>query len=101
MLYLDSTICAEFPVPRQRPAARCWTMELMRQREDFETKKGGFGLGELQPVFTQLLEGEPMLSLCSLPKDQQDQQEQQDQQKTVEVYVFLHINIQHNYTMLI
>ncbi|PWA51681.1 hypothetical protein CTI12_AA461980 [Artemisia annua] len=44
LLYLDSTRCDAFPVPRQRPTIREWKTILMKFREKIEIESGGFGL---------------------------------------------------------
>ena len=44
LLYLDSTRCDVFPVPRLRPAIREWKTISMKHRENIEIKSGGFGL---------------------------------------------------------
>ncbi|KAJ9553673.1 hypothetical protein OSB04_017718 [Centaurea solstitialis] len=48
LLYLDTTKCKKVTVVRQRPAVKCWSMELMRQREFAEIDAGGFGLGDFE-----------------------------------------------------
>lgn len=51
LLYLDATKCKKVTVVRQRPAIKCWSMELMRQREFAEIDAGGFGLGDFEDPF--------------------------------------------------
>ncbi|KVI05140.1 hypothetical protein Ccrd_016529 [Cynara cardunculus var. scolymus] len=51
LLYLDATKCKKVTVVRQRPAIKCWSMELMRQREFAEIDTGGFGLGDFEDPF--------------------------------------------------
>nr|GFC66826.1 hypothetical protein [Tanacetum cinerariifolium] len=44
LMYLISTKCDSIFVPRERPAIKHWTTELIKKREIFEISNGGFGL---------------------------------------------------------
>nr|GFA51692.1 hypothetical protein [Tanacetum cinerariifolium] len=44
LMYLISTKCDSISVPRERPAIKHWTTELIKKREIFEISNGGFGL---------------------------------------------------------
>nr|GFB70922.1 hypothetical protein [Tanacetum cinerariifolium] len=44
LMYLISTKCDSIFVPRERPAIKHWTTELIKKREIFEISSGGFGL---------------------------------------------------------
>ncbi|GJS10477.1 RNA-directed DNA polymerase, eukaryota [Tanacetum coccineum] len=44
LMYLFSTKCDSISVPRQTPAIKYWSTELIKKREIFEICNGGFGL---------------------------------------------------------
>ncbi|GJU50201.1 ulp1 protease family, C-terminal catalytic domain-containing protein [Tanacetum coccineum] len=44
LMYLFSTKCDSISVPRQTPAIKFWSTELIKKREIFEICNGGFGL---------------------------------------------------------
>ncbi|KAI3687099.1 hypothetical protein L1987_80790 [Smallanthus sonchifolius] len=54
LLYVDRIVCKSMNVERKMGPLKFWTMERLRERENFEKDDGGFGSGELRDVYVSL-----------------------------------------------